>query len=144
MADGGARRPAQSLEGDDPDAPSVSCLLRRGPQARRPAGRPGPEEVVAADGAEGVEDLAAEEEAGMAAAFQGAGIDLRERHAASGDLGLAVPLVARPWQGVMGERLPQPAALLAAELGEAAGAIHIGVRQQRLGETVRQVFPKKT
>src|SRR4051812_39709529 len=119
-------------------------LRRRGPQTRRPSGRPGPEEVVAADGAEGVEDLAAEEEAGVETALQGVGIDLRERHAAAGDLGLAVPLVARPRQGVMGERLHQPAALLAAELGEAAGAVHAGVRQQRLGETVRQVPPEET
>src|SRR5947199_1019458 len=87
-------------------------FLRGGARARRPSGRPGPEEVVAADGAEGIEDLAAEEEAGMAPALQGAGIDFRERHAAAGDLGLAVPLVARPRQGVMGERRHQPAAFL--------------------------------
>src|SRR5829696_8844618 len=75
------------------------------PQPRSPSRGPGPEEVVAADGPERVQDLAAEEQAGVAAALQGARIDLRERHAAARDLGLAVALVARPGQEMIGERL---------------------------------------
>src|SRR3954465_9557894 len=100
------------------------------PQPSCPPGGPGPEEVVAADGAEGVEDLAAEEEPRMVTALQRARIDLGEGHAAAGDLGLAVSLVARPGEGVIGERLGQPAALLAAELGEGTVAVHSGVREQ--------------
>ena len=75
----------------------------------------------------------------MAAALQGAGIDLGEGHAAAGDLGLAVPLVAGPGEGMIGEGLDEPQALFAAELGEGAGAVDSGVREEGFGEAVRQV-----
>ena len=108
-------------------------------QPRRPPCSPGPEEVVAADGAEGVEDLAAEEEAGVEAAFHRAGIDLGEGHAAAGDLGLGVPFVARPGEGMVGEGRDQPEPLLAAELGERAAALDSRVREERLGQAIGQV-----
>ena len=121
-------------------------VARDGPrsQPRRAAGRPGPEEVVAADRAEGVEDLAAEEEAGMPAALERPRIDLRERHAAAGDLGLGVAAVPRPRQGMAGERRDQPLALLAAQPGEALRAVDPGVREERVGQAVRQVAAEES
>src|SRR3954468_9314929 len=64
-----------------------------GSAAGEPAGRPRPREVVAADRAEGVEQLAAQEQPGVPAALHGAGIDLLERDAAARHLGLAEALV---------------------------------------------------
>ncbi len=50
---------------------------------------------------------------------------------------LAVALVARPGEGIAGERLDQAAALLAAELGEARRAVDPGVGEERVGQAVR-------
>src|SRR6185369_9586115 len=97
------------------------------------------EEIVAADGAEGVQDLAAEEEAGVKTALHGAGIDLGEGHAAAGDLCLGIALVARPWEGMVGEGFDEPEPLLAAELGEGAAALDARVREEDLGQAVGKV-----
>ena len=119
--------PGSGEEGRGDEGPALR-LCRR-PQPRRPSGRPGPEEVVAADGAEGVEDLAAEEEAGIAAALERPRIDLGESDAAAGDLGFAIPLVARPRQRIPREEIDQPPPLLAAELmvGEATRRYEAGL-----------------
>ena len=99
---------------------------------------------MAADGAERVEDLAAEEEAGGEAALQGAGIDLGEGHAAAGDLGLAVALVARPGEGMIGEGLDEPAPLVPTELRERTRALHARVFEEGLGEPVGEMAAEES
>ena len=59
--------------------------------SRQPAGAPGGLEVVAADQAVEVEDLADEVEAGLEPALEGPRVDLVEGDAAAGDLGLREP-----------------------------------------------------
>src|SRR2546428_2156033 len=62
------------------------------------AGRPRPEKVVAADGAECVEHLAAQEQAGVPAALHRPRVNRGEAHPAAGHLGLLVPFVPPPRQ----------------------------------------------
>src|SRR3954447_15225188 len=119
----------------------VRLLLRafRRPDSRRSPRRPCPAEVVAADRPEAVQDLAAEEESGRDAALQRARVHLAQRHAAAGDLGLLVALVARPRQAVARELLHQPRALLAAELGKGARVVDPGLGQQGVGQAGREM-----
>src|SRR3954466_6308210 len=108
-------------------------------QSRRPARGPGPEEVVAADGAEGVQDLAAEKKVGTQTALQGAGIDLGEGHAAAGDLGFGVALVARPREWMVGQGLDETAALFAAELRKGTVSLDARINEKSFGQPVGEV-----
>jgi hypothetical protein len=60
---------------------------------------------VAADGAERIQHLAAEEQTGVTPALERTRIHLAERDAAAGNLGLLVAFVAGPGQGERGQRL---------------------------------------
>ena len=80
------------------------------------AGGPRPEKVVAPDRTEGVQHLAADEQAGMAPALHRPRVDLRQADAAAGHLGLAVSLVAGPRQLPLHQRLDQALPLRPAEL----------------------------
>src|SRR5260370_31107781 len=64
------------------------------PHPRRPPARPGPLEVEAADAAVDVEDLAAEVEAFAETRFHRIQINLLQRHAAGGNLGVVEAAVA--------------------------------------------------
>src|SRR2546427_9911520 len=96
--------------------PSGESRLPRRSQARGAARREGPREVVAADGAERVEDLAAQMETWMEPAFERAGIDLVEGDAAPGDLGALASLVAGPIERMTCQRFHHPAAIFTTQL----------------------------
>ena len=84
--------------------------------AGEPAGAPGGLEVVAADQAVEVEDLAREVQAGNQPALERLGIDLVERDAAAGDLGLFESERARDRQRQPFERGDEPLAFVAREV----------------------------
>src|SRR5688500_9340515 len=114
----------------------------QGSAASQAAGRPGPGEVVAADRAERVEQLAAEEEAGMASALQGPRIDLVERNAAAGDLRLAEALLARPGRHVAAQPLDEREAILARQRRHPLIAGQAGLGDQLLRQAIRHRGPE--
>src|SRR5690349_18991204 len=75
----------------------------RRPQAGEAARGPGPREIVATNRAERVEQLAAEEKARVAAAFQRPRVDLLQRDSAAGDFRFLVAFVAGPGERVAAE-----------------------------------------
>src|SRR5690606_24012503 len=111
------------------------ALPRHAPRAPRP------EEVVAADRPERVEDLAAEEQAGVEPTLEGARVDLFEGHAPAGDLGLLVPLVPCPGKWIPGQGLEQATSLVATQLAEGPIGGHARFGEERIREAVRQATP---
>ena len=109
--------------------------VRSGAEAGEPPRRPGPEEVVAADGTERVEHLAREEEPGLAIALHRPRVYLPQADPAARDLGLLVALVAGPRQGVRGQGIQKATALVFAEVGAGAVGRYPGVGQEAVGET---------
>ena len=97
------------------------------PFPREPARAPGGLEVVAADQAVEVEHLAREVEAGLEAAFEGRGVDLVERDAAAGDLGLGEA-----------ERARRPAGASPSGRRRAAAARRAKVRARPVGGDARR------
>ena len=83
-----ARRPARSLETSSSHQSAVSAPRDRLP--RHPARRPRPLEVEAAEPPVHVEDLAHEVEARLPPRLHRRGVDLVERNASGGDLGVGV------------------------------------------------------
>ena len=98
---------------------------------------------MAADRTEGVEDLAAKEEAGTEAALQRPRIDLGESDASSRDLGFPITLVPRPGERIARQQLDETEALVAAELVERPCGIDAGFSEECFGEAVRQVPPER-
>ena len=83
----------------------------RSSRSRESSGRPRPREVVAADRSESVEDLAAQEQTGAAAALERACVDLVERDAPAGDFRFLESLVAAPGKLVRREAIDDAVAL---------------------------------
>src|SRR5947199_10416660 len=70
---------------------------------------------------------------------EGAGCDFGDGDAAASEVSIRVTHVNRPGEEVIGERFHEPAALLAAELGEKTAAFDTRVHEEGLGQPVREV-----
>ncbi len=96
---------------------------------------------MTADWAAGVQHLAAEEQAGMPPALQRAGVHLVQRHAAAGDLGLAIAFVTVPRQHIGGQVLDQPLTFLALQLRRLPIRRHAGLQHHLRAEALRDDAP---
>src|SRR5262249_54433655 len=120
----------------------VDRRIPRPRRARRAPGdvaaRPRPLEVVAADPAVDVADLADDVEARTRPRLHRLEPDLRQRHAARGDLGMREAAVAGDRERPFGRGARQSAALAAHELAHRARGRNPGRLADRLGEPLRE------
>src|SRR5437773_9223075 len=109
---------------------------------RDPAGRPGPLEVEAPDTTVHVEDLAHEVEPRAAARGHGAWLDLRQRHAARGDLRVVVTAASLDGERPLQHATDEPPAVLAGELSQPGIAGDAQVAGDRRRDRSRKPRPE--
>jgi len=105
----------------------------------RVSGRLRPKEVVASDRAESVQDLSTREETSGPFGVHRTGVDFIESNSTPRNLGLLIPRVTRPREGVRRECEDESVAGMPWELGERHSRLDPALEQERVSQPAWQV-----